>query len=263
MIKQILLVIAFIVVATFVSNQPALAKNSDFHLIINTEIMVPYNFYSDNHEVIGINVDIVRAILARANISADFTIYPWVRSYQIASKQHNAALMSTARTPERESKFKWVGPLASGDGYLYQLKSRTDIQVNSLLDAQHYLVAVVRGDVYQDIFEKLNFEVNKNLILFSYNAEYMRPFLAGKVDLILGSDIVLPYMLAASGSSIDEVEAVVKIPDTQGNYLALNKQVPDEVVDKLNKALVELKHSEEYDRIINKYKQLANAYSQK
>lgn len=261
MINKILHFTVLLAFALLACQRMALAEGSDYHLHINSEIMVPYNFYDNNDKVIGINIEIVKALLARTNISADINIYPWVRSYQLTLKQGNAGLMSTARTVERESQFKWVGPLASGEGYLYQLRSRTDIKINSLQEAQNYLVAVVRGDVYQDIFEKLNFQVNKNLMLFSYNAEYIKPFLAGKVDLILGSDIVLPYMLAAGGSNIDAVKAVVKIPDTQGNYLALNKNVPDDVVKKLNNALVELKQSEEYDKIINKYKRLATTYS--
>ena len=252
-----------IYLVVLLSSNVVLAKRSNYHLDINTEIMLPYNFYGDDNKVIGINIDIVKVLLERTNISADINIYPWVRSYQQTLKQSNAALMSTARTPERESLFKWVGPLASGKGYLYRLKSRDDLHINSLTEAHDYSVAVVRGDVYQKIFEGLGFEVNKNLILFSYNAEYMKPFLAGKVDFILGSDVVLPYILAANGSSIDIVTQVIKIPDTQGNYLALNNNVPDEVVEKLNQALVELKQSEEYDRILNKYKQLADSFIQK
>lgn len=231
-----------------------LSHANDYHLNINTEVMVPYNFYNESNDIVGINVDIIKAILKRTNINATFNLYPWVRSYKLTLNEANAGLISTARTPEREKLFKWVGPLASGKGFLYQLSSRNDIHVNSIEDAKQYLVAVVRGDVYQKLFQDLGFELNKNLILFSYNAEYTKPFLAGKVDLILGSDIVLPYILSENGSDISAVKPVIKIPDTQGNYLALNNKVPDAVVDKLNKALIELKTQQEYQQIINRYR---------
>lgn len=231
-----------------------LSQANDYHLNINTELMVPYNFYSESNDIVGINIDIVKAILKRSNISANFNIYPWVRSYKTTLSQSNAGLMSTARTPEREKLFKWVGPLASGKGFLYKLSNREDVTVKTIEDAKQYLVAVVRGDIYQKVFQDLGFELNKNLILFSYNAEYIKPFLMGKVDLILGSDIVIPYMLSERGHDTSLVTSLVKIPDTQGNYLALNNNVPDEIVEKLNNALVELKADREYQQIIERYK---------
>ncbi len=240
---------SFIFMILFIS----FIAQSENKLIINTEVMVPYNYYSKNKEIVGINVDIVKSITKKINMQTVFHLYPWPRAYKNTLDKNNAGLISTARNANRENEFKWVGPLASGKGYLYKLKSRKDISVSSMADAKNYVIAAVRGDIYQTIFEELGFELEKNLVLFSYNAEYMKPFLFGKVDLILGSDLVLPYLLSINGSNVSQVEPVVKMPDTQGNYLALNKNVSDAVVNKLNKALIELKRSTEYQEIINKY----------
>ncbi len=229
-------------------------KPAPFHLIIHTESMVPYNFYGQNNEIIGVNAEITKAILKHANISSEFHLLPWARAYKATLEVANSGLISTAKTTEREALFKWVGPLASGNGYLYKLKSREDIKVSSIEEAKQYMLAVIRGDIYQTIFEKQGFKLGKNLILFGYNSEYMKPFLHGKVDLILGSDLVMPYLLMTANSNINVVEPVAPLPTLLGNYLALNKNTPDFVVKKLNKALLKMKKSGEFQKIIDKYK---------
>ncbi len=229
------------------------SKPFNYYLNISTEIMPPYNFYNQQNDIVGINIDVVKSILAKTNIHADFNIFPWKRSYQMALNYSYTGVMSTARTAKREHLFKWVGPLASGKSFLYKLKSRKDINVSSIDDAKNYIIAVVRGDVFQEVFEKLGFKLNENIMLFSDHSEYIKPFLAGKVDLILGSSFSLPYILSANGSDINRVTSVVKIPDSKGNYLALNKDVPNAVVNKLNKALEGIKVSNEYNIIVDKY----------
>jgi polar amino acid transport system substrate-binding protein len=232
---------------------PASAKKTRYILTINTEEMLPYNFTANSGEIIGINVDIVKVLFEKLNVDYEMNLYPWTRAYKKTLSHENNGLISTARTPNREGMFKWVGPLASGQGYLYKLKSRGDIQLTSLDDAKNYSVAIVRGGVYQNLFENLGFKVGENLMPFSYSKQYFQPFLLGKVDLILGSDIVLPYILQKIGINIDLVEPAVKMIDTKGNYLALNMNTPDEVVERLNNELQKMKDSGEFQKIIDSY----------
>jgi len=232
---------------------PASAKKTRYTLTINTEEMLPYNFTSDSGEIIGINIDIIKALLSNTDVNYDIKLYPWTRAFKQTHSHENYGLISTARTPSREEMFKWVGPLASGQGYLYKLKSRDDIQLTSLDDAKKYSVAIVRGGVYQNLFENLGFKVGENLMPFSYSKQYFQPFLLGKVDLILGSDIVLPYILQKIGLNINLVEPAVKMIDTKGNYLALNKNISDDLVEKLNAELQKMKDSGEFQKIIDSY----------
>jgi len=232
----------------------AYAQNLPDKLTINTEEMLPYNFTSESGDIKGINVDIVKTLLSNVKVNYEINLYPWTRAYKQTLIHENYGLISTARTPDRENKFKWVGPLASGQGYLYKLKSRGDIYLTSLDDAKKYSVAIVRGGVYQSLFEGLGFKVGENLMPFAYSKQYFQPFLLGKVDLILGSDIVLPYILQKLDINIDLVEPAVKMIDTQGNFLALNINTSDELVEILNNELQKMKKEGEFQKIIDSYK---------
>ena len=230
------------------------AKQTPLKFTINTEEMLPYNYTLDSGEVVGINTDIVKTLFDKVQINYDLKLFPWTRAYKNTLTIENNGLISTARTVERENLFKWVGPLASGQGYLYKLKNRKDINLTSLEDAKQYSVAVVRGGVYQNFFENLGFKVGENLLPFAYSKQYFQPFLLGKVDLILGSDIVLPYVFKKLDIDISIVEPAVKMEDTQGNFLAVNKNTPDAIIKQLNDELKKMKDSGEFQKIVDSYK---------
>lgn len=89
-------------------------------LVLLTENLVPFNMavnggnYAKNDGISGISTDTVRAACERAQIECQLILrFPWDRVYQQALSEPGYGVFSTARTPEREDKFKWVGPLAS------------------------------------------------------------------------------------------------------------------------------------------------------
>mgnify|MGYP002712677078 FL=1 len=53
------------------------------------------------------------ALFKRAGIPYTLTLrFPWSRLQQLAEKTPGFAVFSLSRTPEREPKYKWVGPLS-------------------------------------------------------------------------------------------------------------------------------------------------------
>ncbi|MEI8631015.1 hypothetical protein P4S72_00655 [Vibrio sp. PP-XX7] len=65
----------------------------------------------------------------------------------MALDEKDILIYSIARTKERESLFKWVGPIAPYNVYLFKLKARSDIIVNTLEDVKKYRI----GGAYQDV----------------------------------------------------------------------------------------------------------------
>ena len=75
--------------------------------------------------------------------------------------------------------------------------------------------------------------------------ECINLFLKNKVELIVGSELSFRYLLMQYGHYGQEVVKLVELPleRTQGNFLALNKDIPDEVLSKLQAS---------YDRLIQR-----------
>ncbi|TXH94279.1 MAG: transporter substrate-binding domain-containing protein [Rheinheimera sp.] len=214
-----------------------------------TEHFPPYN-YQDGDRITGINAEIIHRLCEITNTKCSMQLYPWLRAYEYTLQNPQGGLFTTSRTPERQAKFQWVGPLASSRAFLYRLKSRPQVNPKNLQQAQQFGVAVARGDVYEEFLLQNGFIRGKNLLDFSSKSAPIALFLQGKVDLIIGSELVMPAWLAAHNSSVELVEPVLELETKGDNYLALNLAVPPAQVEALQQALDEMKRSGEYQRIV-------------
>lgn len=79
-----------------------------------TEDIPPFNYVdpAKPDAVTGVCTEIVRAIMARNGHHDRIQMMPWARGYAQLQTGPRVALFATARLPERENLFQWVGPLA-------------------------------------------------------------------------------------------------------------------------------------------------------
>lgn len=217
-------------------------------LIIYTEEFPPYNF-SKNGEINGINVRIVQAACKEVGIKCEFQIFPWNRAMRMARNGPNTGLVSTARTPEREKWFKWVGPFIKSQNCIFKLASRTDIVIPNVESASKYVLGggTDASTAYKKVLDELGFVEGKNLKLYSNKGSNMRPFAAGRVDLIIDSATGIKVRLAIANLSLEDVVPVAAI-DTSflgGNHLALHPTFDDDVAEKLQASVQRLVSSGE------------------
>jgi len=214
-----------------------------------TEHFPPYN-YQDGDRITGINAEIIHRLCEISNTECSMQLYPWLRAYEYTLQNPKGGLFTTSRTPDRQTKFQWVRPLASSRAFLYRLKSRPQVNPKDLQQARQFGIAVARGDVYEEFLLQHGFVRGKNLLDFPSKSAPIALFLQGKVDLIIGSELVMPAWLAAHQASVELVEPVLELETKGENYLALNLAVPPAQVQALQQALDEMKRSGEYQRIV-------------
>src|SRR3546814_15963481 len=107
-----------------------------------TDTLFPYttlfrskNFAQDEN-INGIAVDIVREIFKRADISYSLTLrFPWERIYKLALDNPGYGVFVTARLPESEKLFKWVGPIGP-DGWIMPAQDDRQISQASMVQAR-------------------------------------------------------------------------------------------------------------------------------
>lgn len=252
MLNRVLFVYMFGAILSIFNPQMLFAKTAK--ITIFTEHFPPYNFIQ-NAEITGVNIKLVKLMCEYALVDCEFELLPWNRAYQMALTTVDSGLVSTARNDERDPLFKWVGPLASSKTYLYKLKSRTDIEAKTMFEAARYSVSIQRNDVYTDVMTKYGFNLKKNVWESSYKNQELELFFVGKIDLLIGSNITLPYQLNVMGKSIDILEKVVEVPvaQLQGNFLALNKQTQPKIVLALQKAYLQILAENKINQIIQEF----------
>lgn len=224
----------------------------NYRMVLLTENFPPYNMaingknFAQEDTIDGIAVDIVREMFKRAGIPYSLTLrFPWDRIYKLALEKPGYGVFVAARLPEREQLFKWVGPIGPDD-WVMLAKQDSAITLNSLEDARRYRVGAYKGDA---IAEHLAGQ-GLTPITALRDQENARKLMAGQIDLWATGDPAGRYLAKQNG--ISGLKTVLRF-DSAELYLALNKEVPDEVVQKLQGELDTMRDEGFVDDILNSY----------
>ncbi|GLU41978.1 ABC transporter substrate-binding protein [Pseudomonas sp. NBRC 100443] len=224
----------------------------DYSMVLLTENFPPYNMaingknFAQEDNIDGIAVDIVREMYKRAGIKYSMTLrFPWERIYKLALEKPDYGVFVTARLPERESAFKWVGPIGPDDWVLLA-RGDSPIALKSLDEAKKYRVGAYKGDAMAEYLAEHGFEP----ALALRDQENAGKLQKGEIDLWASGDPAGRYLAKQVG--VSGLKTVLRFNSDQ-LYLALNKETPDEVVRKLQAALDKMRAEGFVDDVLNSY----------
>ena len=228
------------------------ADTSNPSIVLLTENFPPYNMakngknFAQNDKIEGIAVDILRETFKRADISYSMTLrFPWERIYHLALENPGYGVFVTARVPEREKLFKWVGPIGPDDWVLLA-RGDSPITLTSLEQARQYRVGAYKGDAIALSLEKQGLAP----VIVLRDQDNARKLQAGQIDLWATGAPAGQFLARQVG--ISGFKTVLRFHQAE-LYLALNKDVPDELVSKLQKALDQLRAEGVLQKISAKY----------
>jgi ABC-type amino acid transport substrate-binding protein len=224
-------------------------KVTDAGLRIITEEFPPFNYAGADGKAAGQSTEVVNGILARLNQTAAIEILPWTDGYSLALAGPRVALYSTGRTDERETLFKWVGPIASYEYVLYA-RNGSGLQINSLETAKKAgLIGVVKESArYQFLLEN-RFD---NISTCGSDAECLRSLMAGTTVLWLGSSENAADIAKKEGIDTSAFEPLYTVRTTPLS-IAFSKDTPDSVITSWQEALDAMKRDGTFDAIRKEY----------
>lgn len=227
-------------------------RAADTSLVLLTENFPPYNMakngknFAQDENIHGIAVDIVREIFKRADISYSLTLrFPWERIYKLALESPGYGVFVMARLPEREKLFKWVGPIGPDD-WIMLAKADSKIALDSLEQARQYKIGAYKGDAIAETLAKQGLKP----IVVLRDQDNARKLVNGQIDLWATGDPAGRYLARQEG--VTDLKTVLRFNSAE-LYLALNKDVPDDVVARLQAALDELRKEGVVDAIMARY----------
>lgn len=217
-----------------------------------TEHLPPMQIVENNKVVGGIGVEVVKMLLLKAGSNARIVAINWARAYNMSQSKANIMLFSVTRNKDRENQLKWVGSIATFDNYLWRIRKRSDITIDTISDTMKYRIAVPRNDVQHHELKALGFRESLNLVLTSDYDTSVKLALRERVDLIMGNHLFLSEQLKANLSDITQVIPVYQMaPSTL--YIAFSRQTDDSLVKKFQDALEQVKQSQRYHQLMNKW----------
>ena len=248
--KRLLFALAGVVFGLSASAHAELAP--DYRVVLLTENFPPYNMavngknFAQEDKLDGIAVDIVREMFKRAGVNYSMTLrFPWDRIYKLALEKPDYGVFVTARLPEREALFKWVGPIGPDDWVLLGRGDST-ITLGSLAEAKQYRVGAYKGDAIADHLQQQGLQP----VTVLRDQQNARKLMAGQIDLWATGDPAGRYLAKQEG--VSGLKTILRF-DSAELYLALNKAVPDEVVQKLQAELERMRDEGFVDDILNSY----------
>ncbi|PMY34388.1 amino acid ABC transporter substrate-binding protein [Pseudomonas sp. GW456-L14] len=250
MFKRLLLVLASASVL-FAAGARA-AQTPGTSLVLLTENFPPYNMakngknFAQGENINGIAVDIVREMFKRAGINYSLTLrFPWERIYKLALEQPGYGVFVMARLPDREPLFKWVGPIGPDD-WIMLARDDSKIALQSLEQARKYRIGAYKGDAIAETLAKQGL---KPLVVLR-DQDNARKLVGGQIDLWATGDPAGRYLARQEG--VTGLKTVLRFHSAQ-LYLALNKEVSDETVARLQAALDQLREEGVVEEIMGRY----------
>ena len=218
-------------------------------ITIWAEKFEPYG-YEENGKIAGFASDIVRFIVEDSQIKVKkWTMAPWARALLETQNTPNSVLYTVVRRPERENMFHWIGPISNRNQYLYKLRSRDDIVVNSMEDAKKYKLGAVYGTAVTELL------LSKGLKPYEVpnHDQTLKMLLVGRLDLIVHLDYSLAYMAKKLGEDFSKFEPVLLVDGSRKYYIVLNKDSSPSIVEKFQNSFDKLVFSGGLRKMQEKY----------
>lgn len=198
------------------------------------------NNYLDKGELKGLSVDLLKETFKRAEVPYTVAVLPWARAYDTALKEPGNCVFSTAHTPERDSQFKWIGPLSTIEMIVVASRTRP-IEISSDGDLGRYTIGTYLGDYRESVLKGMGMHI-ESVREDMLNAEKLR---RGRIDLWAIDSARLPGL---KGEFIPTY-TFYKVDLA----LACNAATDARLVDRLRLGLDNLRQDGSHDRVRNVY----------
>jgi polar amino acid transport system substrate-binding protein len=224
--------------------QPALA------LTLLTEENPPLN-YTEGKKLTGMATEVVQEMGKRAKMKLDFEVMAWNKAYEKAQADKETCLYSTARLPNRENAFKWVGPIAANKWGLFALGGFKP-EIKSLNDAKPFRIGGVARDAKTEflrqwgvtnIVEVEDDRLNPGKLTLNRKE-------AQKIDLWIASAVTAQRV--AERANVPGVKLVYLVRE-EDSFLACSPRTSAGALKALAAALDAMKKDGAYREIIKAY----------
>jgi len=135
----------------------------------------------------GALVDLVEALLERAEMPLQAEFYPWARAMLLAGERPRTLILPLNRTPEREARFQWLLKLYAQHFVFLTLDSRP--RVETLEQARRLRIGGLRGSSNLSKLQQAGLAASR-IYQSASVSDMHRALERGVVDAIYGSELI-------------------------------------------------------------------------
>ena len=210
----------------------------------------PYSFTEDG-EVKGIQVDILKRILDDENIKYSFNVYPFPRALALVTSKDRDFIFNFYKNPDRLKIFDYSDAFVDNPLVIF---SKNEINFTGKIeDLAGLTIGTMRGYTYSPEFDKAVAERKITVDETESHETNFRKLAAGRIDIYIVERRVGEYILLKLGLRDNFV--INRTPlITQTGFVGIEKTNPNkQYLEVINKGLKRLRDSGEINKIYDKY----------
>lgn len=210
----------------------------------------PFEFQDADGKIVGIDMDILAAIAEDQGFTYDIQYVGWDAAIAACQAgQANAMIAGASITDERKAN-GWI----FSDGYYDATQGMAvaeDSEIAALADLNGKKVAVKNGTESNKYAESIKDEYGFEIVTFSTTPDMYQAVIGGQVAACFDDTPVLKYNIKSGELAMKFVDGTENEPAQYG--LAIFDAANEELVEKFNAGLENIKANGKYDEIIEKY----------
>ena len=210
----------------------------------------PFEFQDADGNIVGIDMDILAAIAEDQNFTYDLQYIGWDAAIAACQAgQANGMIAGASITDERKES-GWI----FSDGYYDATQGMAvakDSTITKFEDLKGLKVAVKNGTMSNQYAESIKDQYGFEVVTFPTSPDMYQAVLGGQVAACFDDTPILKYNIKIGELDMQFVDGTENEPAQYG--FAIFDAKNQELVDKFNAGLVNIKASGKYDEIIAKY----------
>jgi polar amino acid transport system substrate-binding protein len=232
--------------AAAVAPAPAPAK---VYVVGTDAAYAPFESQNEKAEIVGFDIDVVKAVAKKAGIEVKFVNTPWEGIFNALGQGDRDMVVSAVTiTEERKQTMDFSNPYFDAQ-QLIAVKNNS--KVAKFADLKKLKLGVQTGTTGEEAVAKLLGKTNTNIKRFESTPLALKELESGGVDAVVADNgVIIHYVANNPGGKFKTVADKEFVPEQYGMAL---KKGNVELQGKLNKGLAEIRADGTYAAIYTKY----------
>ncbi len=197
----------------------------------------------------GFVLEVVTEMARRVGHSGRVEFMPWGAAQRIAQTQPNVGILALTRTPERESRYRWLASIVTDDLILVGSQG---VDVSSLDKVRERPVGVLGRSGAEALLKERGFTRIKAQPEEWMNARLIQQ---RRIDVWLAPRLMVIYAMREIGGNLEALNFGEIVRQSE-IFLAASKNLPDAEAQKWEQAFAAVKADGTWQRIADDYNRL-------
>ena len=229
--------------------RPGPAETSRVYAVGTDAAYAPFESQNEKGEIVGFDIDIVRAVAGKSGIAVKFVNTPWEGIFNALKQGDRDLLVSSITiTDERKQTMDFSDPYFDARQLI---AVRADSKVARFEDLKPLKVGVQTGTTGDEAISKLQGKNSTDIKRFESTPLALKELETGGIDAVVADNgVVVNYVKNNAGNRFKTVDDAAFVPEHYGIAV---KKGDAALLARLNQGLAAIRADGTYDRISASY----------